>query len=215
MRRLMVVAALLALVVFAAPAGADDSWFVGLSGSGSLLASGADYSGTFMFGMVGSWVIDVDDSLWPPPGTARFDYIWATFFADHYDASPGAEAWYGDLDGLTLPTTPRFEFDTTSPGGLLIGDATLRIMVRDWNSNGVLDENEKTDNLNLTATVSVNPDFGTGYFMITCGHGSLGSGNFNFDDPDALQMTGQLQTYPCPSPIEQTSWGTIKALYNE
>jgi len=215
MRRLIVVAALLALVAFAAPAGADDSWFVGLNGTGSLLASGADYSGTFMFGMVGAWEIDVDDSLWPPPGPARFDYMWATFFAGHYDDSPGAEAWYGDFDGLTLPTTPRFEFNTSSPGGLLIGDVTLRVMVRDWNSNGVLDQNEKTDNLNLTATVSVNPDFGTGYFMITCGHGSLGSGNFNFADPDVLQMTGQLQTYPCPSPTEDTSWGTIKALYSE
>jgi hypothetical protein len=216
MNRLTLAAALLALLVFVAlPAHADDSWFVGLNGSGSLLASGADYSGTFMFGMMGTWEIDVDDSLWPPPGPARFDYIWTTFFADNYDGTHQAEAWYGTFDGLTLPTTPRFEFDTTSPGGLLIGDITLRVMVRDWNGNGVLDEAEKNSNLNLNATLSVNPDFGTGYFLITCGHGSIASGNFNFSDPDPLQITGQLQTYPCPSPTEETSWGTIKALYSE
>jgi hypothetical protein len=219
MNRLMLAAALLALVVLVAlPAHADDSWFVGLNGSGNFLDNAPDYAGTFMFGMTGSWTIEIDDSLWPAPGPARFDYIWETFFADNYDPTPGAAAWYGTFDGHTLPTTPRFEFVTTSPGGVLAGDITLRILVRDWDGDGVLSETEKYDNLNLNATLSVNPDFGTGYFMISCGHGSIGSGNFNFVDPpgvDTLQITGQLQTYPCPSPIEPTTWGTIKSMYSE
>jgi hypothetical protein len=219
MNRLTLAAALLALLVFVAlPAHADDSWFVGLNGSGSLLLNAPDYVGTFMFGMTGTWTIEVDDSAWPPPGPARFDYIWDNYFADHYVPTPGGEAWFGDFDGLTLPSVPQFTFDTTSPGGLLAGDITFRIMVRDWDADGVLDDQEKYDNLNFNATISVNPDFGTGYFMISCGHGSIASGNFNFVDPpgvDVLQITGQIQTYPCPSPTEQTSWGTIKAMYSE
>lgn len=222
MNRLTLAAALLALLVFVAwPAHADDSWFVGLNGSGSLLDNAPDYAGTFIFGMTGTWTVEIDDSLWPEPGDTdptRFEYIWTNFFADQYDATPLAEAWYGTFDGLTLPATPRFEFNTTSPGGLLVGDITFRIMVRDGNGDGVLGDAEKYSNHNLTATVSVNPDFGTGYFMITCGQGSIASGNFNFVDPpgvDVLQITGQLQTYPCPSPTEETSWGTIKAMYSE
>jgi hypothetical protein len=222
MNRLTLAAALLALLVFGAlPAQADDSWMVGLNGSGSFLLNAPDYTGTFMFGMVGTWTIEVDDSLWPAPGATnptRFEYIWENFFADHYDATPGARAWYGTFDGLTLPSTPQFEFITTSPGGLLAGDITFRIMVRDSNNNGVLDTDEKYANQNFNATISVNPDYGTGYFMISCGHGSIASGNFNFVDPpgvDVLQITGQIQTYPCPSPTEETSWGTIKAMYSE
>lgn len=219
MNRLTLAAALLAIFAFVAlPAHADDSWFVGLNGSGSLLDNAPDYAGTFMFGMTGDWTIEIDDSLWPAPGPARFDYLWETFFADHYDDTPGAKAWYGTFDGLTLPSTPTFEFNTTSPGGFLAGDITFRIMVRDQNGNAVLEDVEKYDNHNLNATISVNPDFGTGYFMISCGHGSIASGNFNFVDPpavDVLQITGQLQTYPCPSPTDETSWGTIKAMYSE
>jgi len=219
MKRLTLAAALLALLVLATiPAHADDSWFVGLNGSGSLLNNAPDYTGTFMFGMTGTWTIQIDDSLWPAPGPARFDYIWENFFADHYDDTAGARAWYGTFDGQTLPSTPQFTFSTTSPGGLLAGDITFRIMVRDSDNDGVLDDSEKYANQNLNATLSVNPDYGTGYFMISCGHGSIASGNFNFVDPpdaDLLQITGQLQTYPCPSPVEEKSWGTIKAMYGE
>jgi hypothetical protein len=223
MKRLTLAALLLALLVFVAlPAQADDTWFVGLNGSGSLLLNAPDYVGTFMFGMSGTWTIEIDDSLWPAPGATnptRFEYIWDTFFAPNYDNTPGAKAWYGTFDGLTLPSTPQFVFETTSPAGsLLAGDITFRIMVRDSNGNAVLDTDEKYANQNFNATLSVNPDLGTGYFMISCGHGSIASGNFNFVDPpgvDVLQITGQIQTYPCPSPVQETSWGTIKAIYSE
>lgn len=199
-------------------AAADDSYMVGMQGLGSLMESPIVYSGNFMFGLVGSWEITVDDALWPDPSdsTARFDYIWDTFFADNYLTTPGAQSWTGYFNGATLMATPHFRFDSVSPVGVLEGDITFSILVRDWYSDGILSQSEKHDNLNMSATVNMNPALGQGYFVDTCGHGSVSSGNFNFHNPpmkDNLQIVGQLQTYTCPSPVEDSTWGAMKALY--
>ena len=199
-------------------AAADDSYMIGMQGVGSLMKSPVVYSGNFMWGLVGSWEITLDDSMWPDPAdsTARFDYIWDNFFADNYQNTVGAEAWYGYFDGATLFATPHFRFDTISPAGVIEGDITFSILVRDWYADGILSQQEKHHNLNLSATVSVNPGLGQGYFEDTCGHGSISSGNFNFVNPpldDSLQIVGQLQTYTCPSPVEEITWGAVKALF--
>jgi hypothetical protein len=199
-------------------AAADDSYMIGMQGVGSLMKSPVVYSGNFMWGLVGSWEITLDDTMWPDPAdsTARFDYIWDHFFADHYLDTWGAESWTGNFDGATLLATPHFRFDTISPAGVIEGDITFSILVRDWYADGILSQQEKHHNLNLSATVSVNPALGQGYFAGTCGHGSISSGNFNFLNPpldDNLQIVGQLQTYTCPSPVEETTWGAVKALF--
>lgn len=199
-------------------AAADDSYMVGLQGLGSLMETPVVYNGNFMFGLVGSWEITIDDSMWPDPAdsTARFDYIWATFFADNYINTTGAESWMGYFNGATLMATPHFVFNSVSPVGVLEGDITFTILVRDWYADESLSQQEKHDNLNLSATVNVNPSLGTGYFVDTCGHGSISSGNFNFHNPpqkDNLQIVGQLQTYTCPSPVEESTWGAMKALF--
>ncbi|MFH1866230.1 MAG: hypothetical protein ABIK85_10130 [Candidatus Eisenbacteria bacterium] len=199
-------------------AAADDSYMVGMQGLGSFMESPIVYSGNFMFGLVGSWEITVDDSMWPDPAdsTARFDYIWDTFFAGHYLDVTGAESWTGYFNGATLMATPHFRFDLVSPAGVLEGDITFSILVRDWYADEILSQQEKHDNLNMSSTVSVNPALGQGYFANTCGHGSVSSGNFNFHNPpmkDDLQIVGQLQTYTCPSPVEDSTWGAMKALY--
>jgi hypothetical protein len=199
-------------------AAADDSYMVGMQGLGSLMESPIVYSGNFMFGLVGSWEITVDDSMWPDPAdsTARFDYIWDTFFAGHYLDVTGAESWTGYFNGATLMATPHFRFDSISPAGVLEGDITFSILVRDWYADEILSQQEKHGNLNMSATVNVNPGLGQGYFEDTCGHGSVSSGNFNFHNPpmkDNLQIVGQLQTYTCPSPVEDSTWGAMKALY--
>ena len=214
MKRIVYASVVFALVVLGAQTAAATN--IGLMGFGSYMTNGADYAGTFMFGMSGTWSIDVDDSLWPDQAdsTARFNYIWDTYFADHYDATVGAQAWYGYFDGHTLPTVPHFQFDTTS--GTIGGDCTLVIMVRDWVSNGVLSMSEKHHALQMTATLSVNPDIGTDSFFDLCGDGSISSGNFKFVNPpsvNSLQIVGQINPQPCPSAVEETTWGTIKALY--
>ncbi len=219
MKRLTCAAVVLASALLGVQtAAADDSYMVGMQGVGSLMMSPVIYSGNFMFGLTGTWEITLVDSLWPDASdsTARFDYIWETFFADNYIDTWGAESWTGHFDGATLPAPPHFRFDTTSPAGAIEGDISFSILVRDWYADQILSQQEKHHNLNLSATLSVNPDLGEGYFEDTCGHGSVSSGNFNFHNPpmyDDLQIVGQLQTYTCPNPVEETTWGAVKALF--
>jgi len=215
MKRLAISVATLALVLFAAQmAFASENIGVGLMGSGSLMKNGATYSGTFMFGLSGTWTIDVDDSLWPDDSdsTARWNYLWDFFV---YDDTPGGEAWFGTFDLSTLGSIPTFEFDSTR--GMLAGDCTYRIMIRDWNGDGVLSQREKHQQQQLTYTLSINPDLGTSDFDDMCGHGSITSYSFKFINPpddNDLDIMGQLQLNECPSPVEETTWGTIKSLYN-
>lgn len=220
MKRLMFVGLLFAFALLVVqPASADTAYSVGMNGSGSLMMSPVVYSGSFMFGMVGTWEITLDDSMWPDPAdsTARFDYIWNHFFASNYEGTVGAENWKGYFNGSTLPSAPHFRFDLVSPAGVLEGNITFTILVRDWYADGILSQSEKHDNLNVSATLNINPDLGTGAFADLCGHGSISSGNFNFVNPptlDDLQFVGQIQTYTCPSPVEDATWGSIKALYD-
>jgi hypothetical protein len=216
MRRLAFAAVVLVAVLFIAQSAAATSFM--LNGSGSLMKNGATYSGTFLSGMTGTWTIDLDDSLWPADSdsTARFNYIWQTFFAGHYDGTVGAQGWWGFFNGATLPTTPQFAFNTTSPGGIIAGDITITILIRDGYSDGILSQSEKHRNSQLSGTLNVNPALGTGTFVNLCGDGSLSSGNFNFHNLpklDTIQLVGQITTYVCPSPVENTTWGTVKALY--
>jgi len=220
MRKLITVAAVLAFALLVVQtAAADDSFMIGMQGLGSLMKSPVVYNGSFMFGLMGTWEITLDDSTWPSDAdsTARFNYIWDNFFADNYLDTWGAESWTGYFNGATLMSTPHFRFDAVgAQTGVLEGDVTIQILVRDWYADGLLSQDEKHDNLNLSATLNVNPDLGTGYFEDLCGHGSVSSGVFNFHNPptdDELQIVGQLQTYTCPSPVENQTWGVIKALY--
>jgi len=220
MKKLAMTAVTLACTLLVSQAALAVTYNSGLMGSGSLMADGATYTGTFMFGMTGTWTIDVDDSLWPDAAdsTARWNYIWTTFFADNYDDTYGAEAWWGTFDLQTLGSIPTFEFVTSgTPNGVVGGDCTFKIMIRDWSGDGTLSQSEKHRDSQIVYTMSINPDKGTGTFQDWCGHGSFSSGNFKFVNPpqlNVLQVIGQLQTEDCPSPVEDATWGTIKALYN-
>lgn len=217
MKKLAISAVILTCVLFVAQSAAATDYNIGLMGSGSLMKNGADYSGpSFMYGMTGSWSIDVDDSLWPDESdsTARWNYIWTNFFV--YDDTEGAKAWWGDFDGSTLPDAPSFEFVTTVPGGTVAGDITFRIMIRDLNGDGLLAQSEKHRDSQIVYTLSINPNLGTGTFDDWCGYGSMSSGNFRFVNPPAdnvIQIAGLLKTEECPSPVEDATWGAIKALY--
>lgn len=218
MREWLAALAVAGLVVGASGAAADE-FLVGLNGNGSLMDSPSIYTGTFMFGMVGSWSLSVDDSGWPAASdsTARFAYIWSTFFAGNYDGTPGGEAWYGYFDGSTLPSAPRFFLDCVTPEGTLGGDFTIAVMIRDADGDGVLSQREKHGDAQLAGNLTVDRNQGTGSFHLKCGCGALGTGNFNFvnrPDSDVVQMIGTLDLVDCPpQPVEDRSWGAIKALY--
>jgi hypothetical protein len=232
MKKLALALTVLAVVLFVvAPAGATQ-YQPGSSGLGSFMKSPVVYEFNFLFGMTGTWSFTIDDSLWPDPSDpqARFDYIWNTFFAGNYDGStPGAEAWRGYFDGSTLPTVPTFEMDvsgTIPPNlvGTLGGNVTIVVQVRDFVADGVLSQAEKDNNHGFNATFQISPSLGTGDFVNMCGTGSMAASaitggdekRFNFVDPpadDALELIGIMDIEPCPSPTDDSSWSTIKALY--
>ncbi len=131
---------------------------------------------------------------------SQFTHVWDEFFAGNYDDTPGSEAWYGYFDGNTLRRPPKFAFDVTDPEGRLRGDASLKIMVRDFNGDGVLSEAEREQNCQMTVTLVFDERGGKGAFRGMCGTGALGGGNFNFVDPpddDDIQLVGNLTLYPC------------------
>ncbi len=218
MRKLTFAAVVLTFVLFTVAPAAADSYTFAASGLGSLMKSPVMYSGTFLFGVSGTWEVQIDDSLWPDQAdsTARFDYIWDTFFVDNYDNTAGAQAWFGYFDGTTLPTPPTFDFDLTSPVGHVGGDISFVIMMRDWYSDGILDQSEKHRNNQIAGTLLISPDQGTDFFTDHCGNGSMSAGNFNFLNPpldDSVTFMGQFSSEFCGSPVENSSWGIIKALY--
>ncbi len=218
MKPLVMGAAVLLMFIVAAQPAAADNQLVVMMGEGGFMASPAGYSGSFLSGYTGSWEFRIDDSLWPSATdtTARFDYIWQTFFADNYDSTPGSEAWYGHFDAGTLPREPGFTLNLSSPTGNVAGSVSLMIMIRDDVADEILSQSEKHGNCNLTATFVINPRVGSDEFDNLCGTAALGSGDVNFvNDPgtDMVFVNGLFQTYPCPSPTEGSSWGHIKALY--
>ena len=216
MKRLMFTAVLLAFALLVVQTATAQ--MIGMQGVGSLMKSPVVYSGTFMFGLAGSWEITLDDSTWPDAAdsTARFDYIWNTFFADNYLDQLNAESWTGYFDSATLIAAPHFRFDTSAPLGVIEGDIRFSILVFDWYADGILSQQEKHHDLNLSATLNVNSTLGHGAFENMCGHGSISTGVFNFVNPpldDSVQIVGQFQTYICPSPVEEMTWGAVKALF--
>ncbi|MFH1689084.1 MAG: hypothetical protein ABIE42_02465 [Candidatus Eisenbacteria bacterium] len=191
-----------------------------LSGSGGFMLNGADYAGDIDFGMDGTWILDVDDSLWPEDSdsTARFDYIWSTFFAGNYNNITGAEHWKGYFNAATLPSSPLMVFDTTVPGGILGMNTSFTVQVRDYEVDGVLSQYEKHHSCQMAFTFSVEMPLGTGTFEDHCGDGSSSNGSFNFVNPpteDLLEFpfVGQVNVWFCGSPVEEGTWATIKALY--
>lgn len=196
-----------------------ENYVVQLNGTGGLMLNGADYEGDISMSMLGDWTLDVDDSLWPDASDsiARFDYIWDTFFASNYNTTTGAENWLGYFDGGTLPTPPRLTLDVTDPvEGVLVFNVSLVVLIRDWYADGILQQNEKHHNSQVSMTLSVETPLCSGYFEDYCGDGSGSSGNFNFVNPpdtDSIMFIAQLDVQYCGAPVGEERWATIKALF--
>jgi hypothetical protein len=207
-----------ALVVLLASSLAGAETYM-LMGMGSWLLDDPTYSGQLVGDFVGTFTIEIDDSAWPGQNDVnptRFEYIWDNYFADNHNPEPDAEAWYGVFDGLTMPSTPQFVFNTSVPGGILAGDITIVIQVRDVDADEVLDDEEKYANHQFAGTLNVNEDLATGAFENLCGYGACGSGVFNFVDPPGLddaQFPGEVTLHPCSAPVEESTWSTIKCFY--
>ena len=218
--RLVAITFLSVLVLLCAAQAHADSYMIQLTGSGGLMLNGADYSGTIDAGMAGTWTLELDDSLWPDDSdsTARFDYIWSTFFADNYNGTTGGEHWMGYFTAETLPSSPLLTLDTSVPGGVLGMNTSFTVQVRDYYADGVLSQYEKHHSCQMAFTYSVETPLGTGAFTDYCGEGSGSNGSFNFVNPPAADQLefpffSQLNLWFCGAPVEDSTWGAIKALF--
>jgi len=208
------------LVLLCAAQAHADSYMIQLTGSGGLMLNGADYSGTIDAGMAGTWTLELDDSLWPDESdsTARFDYIWSTFFADNYNDITGGEHWVGYFSASTLPSSPLMTLDATVPHGVLGMNASFTVQVRDYYADGILSQYEKHHSCQMAFTYSVETPLCTGAFEDYCGDGSGSNGSFNFVNPptaDQLEFPffNQLNIWFCGAPVEDSTWGAIKTLF--
>lgn len=193
-------------------------WTFKFSAEGNILQSPPTYTGRVGSTAVGSLDFTFNDTGWPVEPEARFDHIWEAYFAPNYDTIGPIPHWDGQIPGV-------FYIETTSApsgyAGWCHGDLHAKIVVIDWNRDGIPDENEKWTPHLLDCRLSKLCDHGSGGEMAcTWGWGAIATdstGHFSFVLPpgsDRVSGIGNLNLLPgCPSPVEQTSWGSIKQLY--
>jgi hypothetical protein len=206
----------LAVVLLAVPTAADEIIMTfSCVGIGDMMVSPVIYSGDITWGDLapGTWSIQIDDSLWPDPGdpTARFDYIWDTFYAPAYD--PGIPGWIGVFDVPTLPTKPTLTLDETGVGGMT-GVARMRFQIVDGNGNETLDEGEGCSG-SMGGLVIIIED-GWGAYAGYCGDGAYSGMYSKPECPlwwDSVEFMMSIGVQDCTVATDETSWGTVKALF--
>jgi hypothetical protein len=214
MRAFMIVTAALLMVAQAAVAEETFVWFYGL-GAGDFMNNPPVFTGPMDGGGMitdGSWTITINDTGWPTDGT-RYDYIWNTFFAGNY--VPGTPSvWTGYFDTAHgLPAMNTIAIVDNTNGGTMSGVCSVQIEVQDMDNDMVLDEGEFcTGSLAGIVVIIRN---GTG-----CYDGMCGTGNYYGTYVKACPGTAEdwnfgmyLWLDDCSTPTENTSWGSIKALF--
>jgi hypothetical protein len=196
-----------------------------------ILGSPAFYTGTITSGGTGIVEIWWDDSLWPTDQDERFDSLWAWYFADNYQVGvdPVPSKWVGVIPGWVYIQASGAPLGYN---GECVCYIRANITVKDWNWNTVLDDWELKMKQHLfNGNLSKLCDYyESGEMIGTMGSGSMSSNYFSFypeyiasypaatsDPVDTLYSLGvpaTLSLYPmCPTGVEQSSWGSIKALY--
>jgi hypothetical protein len=214
MRALTIVMAV-ALVALASVASADFIWFTGV-GTGDFMDSPPTFIGNMESPgdiVDGSWTIIVPDDGWPTEPVAREAYIWNTFYAGNYEpGTPGF--WKGYFDSSTNGVQNPLAIVDNTNGGTMSGVTTLEIQVQDLNSNGVLDEGEFCSGSHTGIIIIIRD--GTGVYDGWCGNGNF-YGSYEKDCPGTTETWNfgmYLWIADCSTPVEDTTWGSIKALYN-
>jgi len=215
MRALMVVIA--AALLFLAPAAFAEQfvWFFGV-GNGDFMDSPPVFTGVMDAGgdiTDGSWTITIPDAGWPADPDLRAQYIWNTFYAGNY--VPGSPSvWTGYFDtNHGLPSLSTLAIVDNTHVGTMTGVCTIEIQVQDLDNDMVLDEGEFCSG-SLAGLVIIIRD-GTGVYDGLCGTGNY-FGSYTKDCPDTYETWNfgmYLWLEDCTTPVESTSWGSIKALY--
>jgi len=162
----------------------------------------------------GSWTITIADDGWPTDPGARYAYIWNTFYAPNYMAGPPS-FWKGYFDtahGLTRLNDLAIVDNTNN--GTMSGVCSVEIQVQDLNNNHVLDPGEFCEG-SLAGIVVIIRD-GTGVYDGMCGTGNY-FGTYVKDCPGTSETWNfgmYLWLDDCSTPVQDMTWGGIKALYN-
>jgi hypothetical protein len=214
MRALLIVLAVAAMAT-AAYGQETFVWFYG-AGNGDFMSSPPVFGGAMNPGgdiALGSWSITIPDDGWPTDPTDRYAYIWNTYYAPYYTVgTPGFWTGYFDPDHAGIDWNPLSIVDDTN-GGTMVGICSVQIQVQDLNNNQVLDEGEFCSG-SLSGLVIIIRE-GTGVYDGMCGTGNY-FGSYTKDCP-ATTETWNFGMYlwleDCTTPVEDTTWGAIKALY--
>ncbi|MFH1312916.1 MAG: hypothetical protein ABIJ00_06775 [Candidatus Eisenbacteria bacterium] len=198
------------------------SWNFDYQIYGNVLQSPVMYDhGGLLSGGDGVFQFTLDDTGWPLDPAARFDHIWATYFAGNYDdATPGAHKWVGQIPG-------RFYIEATNApygyNGWCEGSINAKITVRDIDEDGILDDVEKWADHLFDGRLSKlcdypNGDAAYGEMQDKWGWGAVASNYFSFRMPPALDTLNNggnltLMSIGCTTPNYPASWSAVKALY--
>jgi len=186
-----------------------------VEGTSNFMVSPVVFDGTVTAGepllLGGYWTLSVDDTGWPADTDqqARWDYIAATYYYPNYDSGN----WTATFDGNTTASPPNWA--TGSGAGSMTGTATLQMTILDFDFDEVIDPDERAFNV-FSGTLIVVKN-GEGMFAGYCGLGSY-SGSLSNSDPmnfvdDDFSGSTVLDVEDCSVPVEEVTWGHIKANY--
>jgi hypothetical protein len=187
----------------------------GFQGMGNLVTmSPPVYSGIITGGSAevagGTWQMSIDDSQWPP--TADPDARWNYIFDNYYNYT--GTGWEAIFNASNLPEKPHWEINTPSNGSMS-GTLVIVSMFTDCDNDQILDIEERQDG-SYSGTMMV-MKYGTIYFSKYCGSGSY-NGLLSNSDPanfadDFVWGNCSLNLIDCSVPVQELSWGAMKAIY--
>jgi hypothetical protein len=215
MRALLIVFAVAALAT-AAYGQETFVWFYGV-GTGDFMDSPPVFEGPMDPGgdiVDGWWSITIPDEGWPLDPVARSAHIWNTYYAPNYaPGNPSFWTGYFDTDHGAIAMNDLAIQDDTN-GGSMTGICSVQIQVQDTNNNAVLDEGEFCSG-SLSGLVIIIRN-GTGVYDGMCGTGNY-FGSYMKDCPNTTNETWNYGMYlwleDCTTPVEDATWGAIKAMY--
>lgn len=202
-----------------------------LDGDGSFMDSPPVWSGNITGGTLspGNYWIELDDSSWPidnpgTPNNERWDFIFSNYFT--YDPTPDNEGWDGFFPNPGLgdmqPEWRMFTDAGDTLGGLC---SSFRIVIRDFNANGIMEDSEylaKAISMGYVCYIN----FSKGCFTTFCGQGNA-SGTIDLVNwetwldelyiPSPISPGGRLylRNENCTTANETASWGSIKAIHRD
>ncbi len=159
----------------------------------------------------GTWWVSIDDTGWP--STADPEARWEYIFTNYFTYKPMPSSWTACFDVTTLADKPTWEIQHPV-NGKLGGTLVISFTYGDWDLDGVLDLEERTEGF-FEGTMMV-MKYGKGNFAMYCGLGGYNGVCYN-DDPanwvdDFVGGHCVMDLVNCSIGNENASWGFVKSL---